>query len=108
MLIFHSSNTIYKYVYDTDGILKNISTCNKSYKYRNEFSSINKDNYFVIANNPPIIFTDANNDCSTLNGDVREYGIRLAYCPSGFFTIANIDNGRLVLFHYFKGEYIIF
>ena len=44
MLIFHSSNTIYKYVYDTDGILKNISTCNKSYKYRNEFSSINKDN----------------------------------------------------------------
>ena len=77
MLIFHSSNTIYKYVYDSNGILKNTSTCSKSYKYRNEFSSINKDNYFVIANNPPIIFTDENNDCSQLSGNVGEHGIRL-------------------------------
>ena len=38
MLIFHSSNIIYKYVYDTDGILKNTLTYNKPYKYRNEFS----------------------------------------------------------------------
>ena len=38
MLIFYSSNKIYKYVYDTDGILKNTSTYNKPYKYRNELS----------------------------------------------------------------------
>ena len=104
MLIFYSSNKIYKYVYDTDGILKNISTCSESYKYRNEFSSINKENYFVIANNPPIIFTDENDGCSTLKGGVGEHGIRLAFFPSGYFTIANINNGGLVLFHYSKED----
>ena len=41
------------------------------------FQRINKDNYFVISNNPLIIFKDANNDCSTLNGDIGEHGIKL-------------------------------
>ena len=41
------------------------------------FQSINKDNNFVISNNPLIIFKNANNDCSTLNGDIGEHGIRL-------------------------------
>ena len=49
------------------------------------FQSINKDNYFIISNNPPIIFTDAYNVCTTLNWDIGELGIRLVYFLSGFF-----------------------
>ena len=77
MLIFHSSNIIYKYVYDTDGILKNTSTYINHINIGMNFQSINKDNNFVISNNPLIIFKNANNDCSTLNGDIGEHGIRL-------------------------------
>ena len=49
------------------------------------FQSINKDNYFVISNNALIIFTDANNDCSTLNGDIGEHGISIT--PTKLSTI---------------------
>ena len=102
MLIFHSSNQINKYIYNSYGILQNTLTCSKNYKYRNKFSSINQNNYFIIANNPPITFTDENNDCSELSGNVNEHGIRLAYFLNNYFTISNIQNSRLVLFHYNK------
>ncbi len=100
MLIFLSDSKINKYVYDSNGLLQNMTECGKTYNYHSFFSSINKGNKFVISNKQPIVFSDEDNNCQELNGNVAGYGLRLAYFPNGYFTIVTRDGVKAKFSHY--------